>query len=169
MAADMDREVIARLRPLIARLGDQLNGLAGQPRVVLADLRDRVRAYLHWVTSLRGVCAWCESVYGYLSATDDVLKVACGVKLQAAIDLELTNIRELIELLETTSSEVLVLSGVAENTFFYGENLVEHLKTKIRLTEKYRHHPPRIDREIYWRATPGTTWPQGWTANAIKP
>ena len=72
----------------------------------------------------------------------------------------------MIELLESTPSEVLVLSGVAENTFFYGENLVEHLKTKVRLTEKYRHLPPRIDRDIYWRPIPGTTWPEGWSARA---
>jgi hypothetical protein len=55
---------------------------------------------------------------------------------------------------------------VAENTFFYGENLVEHLRTKIRLTEKYRHHKPRIDRDIFWRPIPGTTWPAGWSATS---
>jgi hypothetical protein len=51
---------------------------------------------------------------------------------------------------------------VAENTFFYGENLIDHLRTKVRLTEKHRHHPPRIDRGIFWRPVPGTTWPDGW-------
>lgn len=165
MAADMDREVIARLHPLIARLGAQLASLDEQPRAVFSDLRDRVRAYLHWVTSLRSVCAWCESVYGYLGATDDVTKAVCEKKLQAAIDVELVNIRGLIELLDTTSTEVMVVSGVAENTFCYGENLVEHLRTKIRLTEKYRHHKPRIDRDIYWRPVPGTHWPEGWPAS----
>jgi hypothetical protein len=164
MAADIDREVIARLRPLIDQLNTQLNGLTGEARVVFTDLRDRVRAYQHWVTSLRSVCAWCDNVYGYLGAADDSTKSACEKKLQEAIDLELTNIRGLVELLETTGSEVLVISGVAENTFFYGENLVQHLKTKIRLTEQYRHHKPRIDRNIYWRPIPGTHWPEGWSA-----
>ncbi len=165
MAADMDHEVLARLRPLIARLDAELKELSGEPAKVFLDLRDRVRAYLHWVMSLRNVCAWCECVYGYLASTEPATKAACEEKLQAAIDLELANIRGLIELLETTSSEVLVLSGVAETTFFYGENLVEHLKTKLRLTEKYRHHKPRIDRDIYWRPIPGTTWPAGWSAS----
>ena len=59
-----------------------------------------------------------------------------------------------------------LLSGVGENTFFYGENLVQHLKTKLRLTEKYRHVKPRIDKDIYWRPIPGTTWPAGWSASA---
>lgn len=164
MAADMDRNVIARLHPLIAKLDHHAKSLADDPAApVFTDLRDRVRAYLHWVTTLRNVCAWCENVYGYLTATDANTKSAHEQKLQSAIDLELTNIRGLIELLETSPHEVLVLSGVAENTFFYGENLVDHLKTKLRLTEQYRHHPPRIDRDIFWRPIPGTTWPEGWS------
>ena len=130
---------------------------------VVVVLRDRVRGYLHWVTSLRNVCAWCESVYGYLAEADAGAKSAHETKLQATIDLELENTRGLLELIKTTKTEFMVVSGVAENTFFYGENLAAHLETKIRLTEKYRHHPPRIDPGIFWRPVPGTTWPEGWT------
>ena len=167
MAADMDTHVIAKLLPLIARLDQQAKALTGEAATVFADLRDRVRAYRHWVGSLRSVCAWCECVYGYLDEKSDAAtKSAYEKKLQAAIDLELANIRGLIELLETTKSEVLVLSNVTENTFFYGENLVEHLKTKLRLTEKYRHAKPRIDKDIFWRPIPGTSWPAGWDAAA---
>jgi hypothetical protein len=163
MAADMDKHVIARLKPLIQKIGAKADSASGAAKDVFADFRDRVRAYLHWVTSLRSVCAWGESVYTYIdSASDAATKAAAEKKLQAAIDLELENIRGLIQLLETTKSEVLVLSAVGENTFFYGENLVDHLKTKLRLTEQYRHHQPRIDRNIYWRPIPGTHWPEGW-------
>lgn len=168
MAADMDREVIARLHPLIARLDQQGKAATGSAGTVFFDLRDRVRAYLHWLTSLRNVCAWCETVYGYLGTDDPKAKAAFEQKLQAAIDLELVNIQGLIKLLETTESEVLVVSGVAENTFFYGENLVEHLKTKLRLTAQYRHHKPRIDKDAYWRPIPGTTWPAGWSASSAS-
>jgi hypothetical protein len=166
MAADMDRELLPRLRGLIDTLATEIAKTDGEARVVFTDLRDRVRAYMHWVTSLRNVCAWCECVYGYLDSSDPATKGACEKKLQSAIDLELANIRGLIELLDTTKSEVLVLSGVAETTFFYGENLVDHLRTKIRLTENYRHHPPRIDKNIYWRPIPGTHWPEGWDATS---
>ena len=179
MAADMDREVLPRLHALIARLQPLATAqiqAPGAPRrdtansaAVFADLRDRVRAYLHWITSLRNVCAWCETVYGYLGTSDEAVKATCEKKLQAAIDLELVNIRGLIALLETTMSEVLVICGVAENTFFYGENLVEHLKTKLRLTEKYRHNKPRIDKDIFWRPLPGTSWPAGWSATSVWP
>jgi hypothetical protein len=171
MAADMDREVIARIRAVLTTLDATLAALPGdptapaaQPRAVFTDLRDRVRAYLYWVTSLRSVCAWCEHVYGYLAPdATPATQAACVEKLQAAIDLDLANTRGLLDLLTTSSTEVMAVSGVAESTFFYGENLADHLRTKIRLTEKYRHHLPRIDRDIYWRAAPATHWPEGWS------
>jgi hypothetical protein len=163
MAADLDANVIARLHPLIARIDVLAQTADSAAAPVFADLRDRVRAYLHWVSSLRSVCAWCEHVYGYLEAGDAAARAAHEKQLQAAIDFELANIRGLIALLETTRSEVLVLSGVGETTFLYGENLVTHLRTKLRLTEQYRHHKPRIDPAVYWRPIPGTTWPAGWT------
>ena len=166
MAADMDRELLPRVRALVASLDQRIAGLAAgtEAHAVFVDLRDRVRGYLHWATSLRNVCAWCECVYGWLAATDAATKAACAAKLQAAIDLELASTRGLIELIETSKTEFMVVSGVAENTFFYGENLVEHLRTKVRLTEAYRHHAPRIDRGIFWRPVPGTVWPEDWAA-----
>jgi hypothetical protein len=164
MASDMDREVLPRLRTLIAGLESRLAGLQtdSAAHAVFIDLHDRVRGYLHWVTSLRNVCAWCENVYGYLAEKDPAAKSACEKSLQSAIDLELENTRGLLALIKNSKTEFMVVSGVAENTFFYGENLADHLATKIHLTEKYRHHPPRIDRGIFWRPVPGTTWPEGW-------
>jgi hypothetical protein len=168
MAADMDRELLPRVRALVSSLDSTLAGTRSlEAEKVFIDLRDRVRGYLHWATSLRNVCAWCEQVYGYLTAKgndDTAAQKACESKLQSAIDLELENTRGLIRLMESTTTEFMVVSGVAENTFLYGENLIEHLRTKIRLTEKYRHHHPRIDRGIFWRPVPGTAWPEGWAS-----
>ncbi len=158
MAADMDRELLPRLRALAGKLAALAPGQA-----VFTDLHDRVRAYLYWTTTLRNFCAWCEHVHGYLDpAADAATRAACVARLQAAIDLELANTRSLIDLIETSTTEFMVVSAVAENTFFYGENLIDHLRTKLCLTEQYRHHPPRIDRDIMWRAAPGTHWPAGW-------
>ena len=162
MAADMDRELLPRLHTLTAKLA-QLAPL----HAAFHDLHDRVRGYLHWSTTLRNVCAWCEHVYGYLDpATDTATKAEHATRLQSTIDLELTNIRDLIQLIETSPTEFMAVSSVGENTFFYGENLVTHLRTKVRLTEEFRHHPPRIDRAIYWRPVPGTHWPEGWLAQS---
>ena len=160
MAEDMDRQVLPRVVALLERLQAMVAGATGEARDVFIDLRDRVRAYRHWVTSLRNVCAWCDCVYGYLGTDDPAIRSACVRRLQAAIDLELENARGLIELLETTASDVVALSGIGDNTFLYGENLVELLRTKVRLTEAYRHHAPRIDPDIFWRPMPGTCWPE---------
>ena len=65
--------------------------------------------------------------------------------------------------MENSKTETIAISTISETTFVYGENLAEHLRTKLQLTEKYRHHPPRIDRNIYWRPVPGTHWPEGWS------
>lgn len=34
------------------------------------------------------------------------------------------------------------------------------LREKIRLMKKYRHHKPRIDKDILWRPIPGAVWPK---------
>lgn len=162
MSGDMDRELLPRVRALAKKLDALVAATSGEPHAVFSDLRDRVRAYQYWATALRNVCAWCDCVYSYLASTRPPAKRAHEKRLQAVIDLDLENTRALIDLLETTRTEVLVVSGVADNTFFYGENLVENLRTKIRLTEKYRRRAPRIDPDAYWRPTPGTQWPKGW-------
>lgn len=163
MAADMDRELLPRIRTLITLLDQKVATLAsGKAKDVFIDLVDRVRGYLHWATSLRSVCSWCENVYGYLGAATAAERTTYEQRLQAAIDLELESTRGLIGLIESRRTEFMAVSGVAENTFFYGENLVDHLRTKLRLTEQYRRHAPRIDRAIFWRPAPGTRWPEGW-------
>lgn len=162
MSGDMDRQLLPRVRRVRQKLEALVSQTSGQPQVVFADLRDRVRAYQHWATALRNVCAWCDCVYSYLATPRAAGRRAQQKRLQAVIDLDLANTRQLIELLETTKTEVLVLSQVADNTFMYGENLVENLRTKLRLTAKYRHLPPRIDPDAYWRPIPGTHWPKGW-------
>jgi hypothetical protein len=162
MAADMDAHVLPKLKSLLARLEDEVAGTTDESQRVFLDLRDRVRAYRHWVTTLRNICAWCECVYGYIGSSDDASRQKFEQRLQAAIDLELDNTRGLLELLETSPSDVIALSSVGDNTFLYGENLPALLRRKLALTERYRHLPPRIDPHIFWRATPGSQWPEGW-------
>jgi len=131
---------------------------------VFRDLRDRARAFLAWATTMRNFCVWCETVYGWLDPKSDAAtRTACERKLQDAIDLELANTRDLLDLVENSKTDTIAISTISETTFVYGENLAGHLRTKLQLTEKYRHHPPRIDRNIYWRPAPGTHWPEGWS------
>jgi hypothetical protein len=164
MAGNMDEHVLPRVltveKDLDALLAKLPTADAAHP--VFVDLRDRVRAFRHWVTAVRNVCVWCECVYTFQEESDAGVKAAAEQKLQATIDLDLTNTRELIEFIGTSPTEFMAVSGVGETTFMYGENLVDHLRTRVRLTEAYRHHPPRIDPHVMWRPIPGTTWPEGW-------
>jgi len=161
-AAAFDRNVLPRLTRLIARLtrlqARTARDAAGQ--AVFTDLLDRTRAYRVWCTSLRTVCAWCAHVHGYLGSKTASARRQHERLLQEAIDLELANTADLIALLEGAKTEVMVLSATGNNTFFYGENLPELLREKIRLMKKYRHRKPRIDRDILWRPIPGAQWPK---------
>ena len=157
-----DRNVFPRLEKLLARLKQLRARTAEDPtsQAVFADLFDRARAYRAWCTSLRTVCAWCAHVYGYLESKSAAERRTHEKKLQAAIDVELANTVELIDLLENAKTEVLITSGVANNTFFYGEDLPDLLRHKLRLMKQYRHRKPRIDKGILWRPIPGAVWPK---------
>ena len=161
-SAAFDKNVFPRLEKLLAQLARLQARTAGDAAVqtVFTDLLDRARAYRSWCGSLRTVCAWCAHVYGYLESTAAADKKKHEKLLQAAIDLELANTVELINVLENAQTEVMVLSAAGNNTFFYGEDLPQLLREKIRLMKKYRHHPPRIDRGILWRPIPGAQWPK---------
>lgn len=157
-----DRNVFPRLARLITRLAKLQAQTVGDAAVqaVFTDLLDRARAYRAWCGSLRTVCAWCAHVYGYLESKSAADQRRHEKLLQAAIDFELANTADLIALLEGAQTEVMVLSAVGNNTFFYGENLPELLREKIRLMKKYRNRKPRIDRDILWRPIPGSQWPK---------
>ena len=104
--------------------------------------------------------SWCADVYGYLAATKAADRARFEKSLQATIDLELANTQALHALLTTAKTEVICVSGVGNNTFFYGEDLPELLLTKIRLMQKYRNRKPHIPADTMWLPAPGTTWPK---------
>jgi hypothetical protein len=163
-AGYFDRNVFPRLDRLIAKLAQLVSlnsgGANAAALAVFTDLHDRARAYRYWCGSLRSVCAWCADVYGYLAATKAADRARHEKSLQATIDLELANTQALHALLTTAKTEVICVSGVGNNTFFYGEDLPELLLTKIRLMQKYRNRKPHIPADTMWLPAPGTTWPK---------
>ena len=132
-----------------------------QTTAVFSDLRDRLRAYRHWSTTLRSVLAWCSGVYGYLESKTPAQKKKHEKFLQASIDLELENAKGFLYHFENSPTEFIVVSETGENTFIYGKNLGDHVRAKIRLMEKYRHKKPSIDQHILWRPAPDQPWPEG--------
>jgi len=132
-----------------------------QATAVFADLRDRLRAYRHWGTTLRTVVAWCSGVYGYLESKTAAQKKKHEKFLQDSIDLELENAKGFLDHFENSPTEFMVVSETGENTFIYGKNLGDHVRNKIRLMEKYRHRKPSLDQHILWRPAPDQPWPEG--------
>ncbi len=163
MVPRFDRELLPRIVKAEKFVAAALARCTGDvpATAVFADLRDRLRGYRHWATTLRSVVAWCSGVYGYLESKSAASKRRHEKFLQAAIDLELANTRGLLEHFEHSPTEFMVVSETGESTFIYGKNLGEHLRTKLRLMEKYRHRKPRIDRDILWRPAPNLPWPEG--------
>ncbi len=163
MVPRFDRELLPRIAKAEKFVAATLARCTGdaQATAVFADLRDRLRGYRHWATTLRSVVAWCSGVYGYLESKSVTPRRRYEKFLQASIDLELVNTRGLLEHFEHSPTEFMVVSETGESTFIYGKNLGEHLRTKLRLMEKYRHRKPRIDRDILWRPAPNLPWPEG--------
>jgi hypothetical protein len=148
-----DEEMFPRLSKVLEQAKKSVD-LSGEGSEVFVDLYDRIVAYECWATAVRNVCAWVGTVYTYLESEDESEKSKMEVLLQESIDLELANTRKLLELWNTSSTEFMVVSGIAENGFIYGENFGELLERKIELTEKYRNNPPRIEKDVLWRIEP---------------
>jgi hypothetical protein len=150
MTRQFDENVIPRLDVALAQL-DEARKEPDAAHAVLTDLRDRTRALRYWAVTQRNTCAWVAGVYGYLDSEREDDRSRWEAYLQEMIDLDVENTRSLLDLWETSDIEFMLVSDVGETSFVYGDNLGELLRTKLRLTERYRHNAPRIDRDIIWR------------------
>ncbi len=151
MTGYFDQNVLPRYAAAQKKAADLVRSSSGDAAVVFKDLHDRIVALKCWATTQRNTTAWVAGVHGYIRSDDPAEKKEFSDSVQDMIDLDIENTRTLLHLLETTSTEVLMLSGVGETSYVYGENITENLKRKIELTEKYRHCEPYIDEDIMWR------------------
>ncbi len=152
MAGQFDRNALPRLDAALERLEEHCNTItAPETRAVFVDLRDRTRALWCWATTQRNTCAWVAGVYGYRRAASGDERARHRAYLDHMIDLELESTRRLLALWEQNDTEFMLVSGVGETSFIYGENFGELLRRKIELTERYRHVEPHIDEALIWR------------------
>ncbi len=156
MADAFDREVSPRFEEALVFIRKMIEvagtaSASSSIKNVFEDLELRGRAARCWATTQRNLCTWVANVYRYLDSEDPVEKEMCCKNLQDMIDLDIENTRALLDLWQQDGREFMLVSGAGETSFIYGENFGEHLARKIELTETYRHHPPRIDRDIIWR------------------
>jgi hypothetical protein len=84
------------------------------------------------------------------------------------IDAGPANTQDLIALLESGRTETIVLSTIGSNTSRHGEVLPQLLHGMPRPMKQYRHHRPRIDRNILWHPAPTASGPTN-SPSAIPP
>lgn len=151
MADAFDSQVEVRLNEALAFVDQALQTVNGDARKVFEDLKIRIRAARCWAITQRNLCTWVINVHGYLRTEDEAEKAVFKQGVQAMIDKDIANTRELLELWENSPVEFMLVSDVGETSYIYGETFGEHLQRKIELTEQYRNHDPFIDRDIIWR------------------
>ncbi len=146
---------------LDAAIGEAANVLASidqthQSYPVFLDLRDRLRAYRCYLTTLRNVCAWIANVHGYLDATTDQVRKDKTELIQEMIKKEIQNTRDLLEIWRESSVHFMPVYKHGENGHDYGPNFGECLEKKIALMKEYGHHLPYIDPNYMWRIPGGS-------------
>lgn len=152
MTKQFDANVVPRLDALMAEIKALLgSGLDDQATDVFTDLYDRVRAFRCWALTQRHTCAWVHGVHGYVYSDDPAKKAERRAYLSAAMDKEIANAKDLLDLWNTTTTEFMAVSDVSETAYIHGEDMGEQIQRKIELMEKYKDVEPYIDPEILWR------------------
>jgi hypothetical protein len=118
---------------------------------LFTDLRDRLKAYRYYLTTLRNTCAWIAGVHGYLNAPTDEIKQEKRNGVQKMVELELENTKKLLQLWRETDIVFMPIYRYGENGHDYGPNFGECLQKKIALMQEYGDHPPYIDPDYMWR------------------
>ncbi|MGB5875473.1 MAG: hypothetical protein WBH56_17255 [Bacteroidota bacterium] len=121
---------------------------------ILLDQRDRLRALRSYFRNLRNIAGWIAGVHGYMAASSPDEKERMHSDLLAVIDDEMKNSEELLQLWNTTSSELFPISSMGENWSMYGDNFGELLQKKIELMKKHRNDTPFADPNFMWRMGP---------------
>ena len=69
---------------------------------------------------------------------------------------EIENTKDLLNLWETSTTNWIIISDVAETTFIYYKNIGEQMKRKIALMTGRENDEPYVDPNFAWRV-PGFT------------
>jgi hypothetical protein len=73
---------------------------------------------------------------------------------------DIQNTKDLLHLWETSSTNWIMISDVAETTFIYYKNFGDQLKRKIELATGHENDEPYVDPDYQWRV-PGFTKESG--------
>ena len=150
-----DRDVIPPLTSGIEQCNKQIHTSLGEDIHIFTDLRDRLRAYRCFCTTMRNTMAWTESVHGFVRATTEEKRELYRSLARLMVENEIENAKDLLVIWNEGATEVLPVSSVAETLHIYGTNFGELLKRKIELMGKHKNDEPFIDPNYMWRMRQG--------------
>jgi hypothetical protein len=150
-ARQFDENVLPRLEAARQAAHRRVEASADEARSVFVDLRDRIRAFQCWATTLRNTCAWVAGVHGYLDAETADKRSACLEEVREMVQREKQNAKALLDLWETSATEFMLVAEQGETSYVHGENFGDCVRKKIDLMEEYGDRKPAIDEDIIWR------------------
>ena len=118
---------------------------------VFRDIHDRLVGFRCYCVTMRNMCAWTESVHGYLEAETDREKNEYRALCRDMVQNETENARALLGLWKRSTVDFMPVSTGGETIHVYGQNFGELLEKKIALMEQHKDDEPRIDPDYMWR------------------
>lgn len=139
----IDQQVFPPLDRAIQMLSEEARQESGSVGV-FTDQWIRARALRTYLMTHRNVAAWITGVCGYLDTSDTNQKQLFRRMLDDMVSLEINNMDELYELLQSPVSFI-SLMGSGETPLMYGKDLGRQIRIKQELMQTYRHVEPWID------------------------
>ena len=139
--AQIDERVIPLLSEAIRVLFD---ACGKHTEGVLYDQMIRAKALFAYLLTHRNVAAWIKGVYGYQSGSNPEEKAQHIRELQFMIDLEISNMGDLQDLLDSGVNFMSLMEN-GETPLMYGKEIRQQIEIKQELMQTYRHLEPRID------------------------
>jgi hypothetical protein len=150
-ARQFDEHVLPRLENAHEEAAQRVANASDGADPVFVDLRDRIRAFQCWATTLRNTCAWVAGVHGYLDAASGEKRAQCRDEVRAMVASERANAEALLNLWTSSATEFMLVAEQGETSYVHGENFGDHLRRKIDLMDTYGDREPAIDEDIVWR------------------
>lgn len=154
IVAQFDQKMMKQIDDLINFINQIINGLKVDDAAykVFIDQRDRMRGFQCYSRTLRNLNAWIANVHGYVDSKDQQTKQKHLKMVREMIDDEIENIKNLLDLWQTSKVDFMPISDLTESMYIYcDKNFADLLKKKIDLMEKHKNDMPYINPNFMWR------------------
>jgi hypothetical protein len=144
-AERIDRNALPKLEEAIALL-EPSKGKAP----IYKDQLVRIKALKSWLTTMRNIAVWVDTVYGFMNAEDHDQKARFREQNREMMLNEIANAESLLVLFEE-GIEFMSLTDRGETPLMYGSNLPELIIRRIRLMKDHLGDEPHIDHQFIER------------------